>query len=170
MTPARKMQLLFAACSMAALGVVSSEGWVLKGYPDPVHGPKVPTACAGVTEGIVLGQVYSADECVQKTMIAMVQNAGPIAACMPDDMPATLVPYLKTQVNTAFNIGGPIAYRKSTMCRLMKAGDYYGSCEAILLYKRAGKVDCSTPGNKVCGGLWTRRLEQRAECVAALTP
>ena len=59
--------------------------------------------------------------------------------------------------------GGP-----GVIVRHLHAGDYRGACEAILQYKYAGGVDCSTPGNRVCSGLWKDRLRTRAKCLGEL--
>lgn len=76
----------------------------------------------------------------------------------------------------------------SPMLRAYRAGDYVGACEGYLSYKfmtsdkrlgagwipyrtSAGKTryrfDCSTPGNKVCRGVWTRSLARYDACMAA---
>jgi lysozyme len=166
MTPAKKLALLFSACALCASGLVATEGWVLKAYKDPVHGAKVPTACAGVTQGIVLGKVYSEDECLTKTAQALVQHAGPITQCLPDSYPASGAPYLAGMVDTAYNIGVG-AFVGSSMCRRMKAADYRGACEAVLLYKYAGGRDCSVRSNG-CYGVWLRRQKSRADCLENL--
>ena len=172
MGPGQKLRLLFAACSMAAIALVAREGWVTRSYPDPVHGNRVPTACAGVTEGIKPGQVFTEQECIERTALAMVKHAGPILRCVPDTMDMRYAGYLSEQVDIAYNIGvgnylGIGKSRPSGMCRHMKAGDYRASCEAILAFKYAGGKDCSLKESK-CPGVWNRRLEQRANCLKAL--
>jgi len=169
MTPARKMALILSALTAMAGGAhVAREGWVLKGYPDPVHGAKVPTACDGVTEGVVLGRVYTEAECVQMSLIAKVKHAAPIASCIEHEMP---VAFLAEQTDMAFNIGvgkpgGKGGFLNSTMCRQMRAGDYQAACDAILLYYRAGSLDCRT--DRRCRGLWLRRQEAHKRCSLAL--
>ena len=57
----------------------------------------------------------------------------------------------------------------SSMVRLANAGDYAGSCDAYLKYKRAAGYDCSTmidgKPNKRCWGVWTRQVERRMKCL-----
>lgn len=166
MTPAQKLALLFSALSLGAGGLVASEGWVLKGYADPVHGAKVPTACAGVTEGVVLGRVYTEDECIAMTASAMLKHAAPILPCVGDTFPVTGGAYLKTMADTSYNIG-TAGFLRSSMCRKMQAGDYRGACNAIPLYKYAGGKDCSHRPNN-CYGVITRRKDQQADCLKAL--
>lgn len=162
MTPARKLQLLFAACSLAAVSLVGREGWELKAYPDPVHGNRVPTACAGVTEGVVAGRVYSEEECLLMTSQAMVKHGAPILPCVGEGMPVAV---LAEFVSMSHNIG-TAGFLSSSMCRLAKAGDYRGACDAILLWYRAGPADCRT--DRRCRGLWIDRQRQHAACLAGL--
>lgn len=64
----------------------------------------------------------------------------------------------------SYNVGiGRVS--SSTMIKRLNAGDARGACDAILLYKYAGGFDCSTPGNKVCAGVWTRRVEMHKMCL-----
>lgn len=163
MTPARKMQLIFSACALMVAGTMAHEGWVLRGYPDPVVGAKLPTACDGVTEGVVLGRIYTEAECVQMSMLAKVKHAAPLVDCIEKEMPPA---FLATMVDTAYNVGVG-AFKKSTMCRQMKAGNYPAACDALLLYKYAGGKDCSVRSNN-CYGVWLRRQEQRSVCREAL--
>ena len=80
------------------------------------------------------------------------------------------------------------AWLSSPMRRELLAGDYIGACNALLSYKyltssnptkgwepyrfdKAGsptrwRFDCSTPGNKVCRGVWTRQVERHKKCMA----
>lgn len=170
MTPAQKLALLFTALSLSAGGLIASEGWVLEGYKDPVHGAKVPTACGGVTEGVVLGRTYTEQQCLEMQALAMVKNVSPILPCVPDSFPLSGGAYLKTMGDTSYNIGPP-TFLTSSMCRKMQAGDYRGACDAILLYDKVTingvKKSCHDKANN-CRGLIIRRNEQRAACLAAL--
>ena len=74
------------------------------------------------------------------------------------------------------------------MRRELLAGNYKPACDALLDYRTLtsarqegpgwtvsrrdaqGKpsrweFDCSTPGNKVCRGVWTRQLERHQKCM-----
>lgn len=84
---------------------------------------------------------------------------------------------------------GTGAWQTSGMRRALLAGDYLAACNALLDYRKltsarkegpgwvvsrsdaSGKptrweFDCSTPGNKVCRGVWTRQLERHQRCKA----
>ena len=55
----------------------------------------------------------------------------------------------------------------SGMRRNILAGNYSKACDSLLMWKKAGGFDCSTPGNKRCAGVWTRQLERHKQCKAA---
>lgn len=80
------------------------------------------------------------------------------------------------------------AWRTSTMRRELLAGNYKPACNGLLDYRRLTSArqegpgwvvnrrdvqgrpirwefDCSTPGNKVCRGVWTRQLERHQRCM-----
>lgn len=62
---------------------------------------------------------------------------------------------------------GSGAWQKSGMRRHLQAGQYRAACDALLRYRFAGGHDCSTPGNKICAGVWTRQVERHGKCLAA---
>lgn len=83
---------------------------------------------------------------------------------------------------------GSAAWMGSAMRQHLLVGQYREACDALLDYRylttgkytagwepykyKDGKpirwrFDCSTPGNKVCRGVWTRQLERHAKCMAA---
>ncbi|CAN7467392.1 lysozyme [Variovorax sp. LjRoot175] len=61
---------------------------------------------------------------------------------------------------------GCYRWKQSSMASETKAGNYAQACDAYLLYRFAAGFDCSTPGNKRCGGVWTRQLERHQKCEA----
>ena len=67
-------------------------------------------------------------------------------------------------VDHAYNIGSS-AFCGSTIVKRLNAEDYRGACDAILMWKRVGQQDCSIPGNRVCWGLWQRRLATHKQCL-----
>ena len=62
---------------------------------------------------------------------------------------------------------GATAWRNSSMLRELRAGHYPAACQALLKYRFSGGYDCSTPGNRVCAGVWTRQLKRHAACMEA---
>lgn len=69
-------------------------------------------------------------------------------------------------VDWRYQYGGA-AWAKSSMLRHLRAGDYAAACNSLLLYKFSAGFDCSTPGNRICPGVWTRQLERHQKCLAA---
>ena len=63
-----------------------------------------------------------------------------------------------------FGIGN---WRKSSMRSHIIAGNYAQACDSLLQYRFSAGYDCSTPGNRICRGVWTRQLERHAACTAA---
>lgn len=55
----------------------------------------------------------------------------------------------------------------SSMRRHILASNYSAACDALLMWKRAGGYDCSTPGNKRCWGVWERQLARHKQCIGA---
>lgn len=71
----------------------------------------------------------------------------------------------------------------SPMVREINAGNYKAACDAYLNYRYLTtrnptpgweefapgrwRFDCSTPGNKICAGVWKRSLERQAKCLSA---
>lgn len=58
-------------------------------------------------------------------------------------------------------------WRGSSMRRELLAGNYPAACRALLRYRFSAGFDCSTPGNRVCRGVWDRQQERHAKCLAA---
>jgi lysozyme len=84
---------------------------------------------------------------------------------------------------------GTGAWQSSPMRRELIAGNYKAACDALTSYRfltsgnptpgwepyrfsTSGapirwRFDCSTPGNKICAGVWTRQKERHDKCMAA---
>lgn len=62
---------------------------------------------------------------------------------------------------------GATAWRNSSILRELKAGNHKSACDSLLKYRFSAGYDCSTPGNRVCAGVWTRQLKRHAACMAA---
>lgn len=58
-------------------------------------------------------------------------------------------------------------WMKSSMRREILAGNHVAACNGLLNWKYSAGFDCSTPGNKVCYGVWTRQLERHGKCLVA---
>ena len=57
----------------------------------------------------------------------------------------------------------------SPMVKRANAGDYAGACRGYLEYKfiriNGKPYDCSTPGNRVCSGVWKRSVGRYDKCM-----
>lgn len=58
-------------------------------------------------------------------------------------------------------------WMKSSMRRELLAANPVAACNALLKYRFSAGFDCSTPGNKICMGVWTRQLERQKNCLNA---
>ncbi|WP_165830734.1 lysozyme [Phenylobacterium soli] len=147
------MAAVFASAAIAAPLVVNREGWVTKTYSDPVE---IPTACAGVTKGVVAGKTYTDEQCEQMTAQALVQHGLEVAHCLPENLPTdTRAAFL----SFSYNIGSA-GFCASRVAQLARAGRLGEACGALRLYVFAGK--------KKLPGLVARRAEEQALCERGL--
>lgn len=149
------------------LSLVVHEGYTARAVPDPVKGTAVPTIGFGSTgPDVRMGDTTAPVPALQRTLRDVQRFEGALKSCVT--VPLAQHEY-DAFVGLAYNIG-PTAFCRSTLVKRLNAGDYRGACDAILDWKRVGAMDCSTPGNRVCGGLWKRRLEQHAQCLGEVNP
>lgn len=168
---------LIAVLVLSAAGLVGltvDEGYTSRAVPDPVKGLAVPTNGFGSTgPDITMRSTTTPPQALQRMLRDVQQFEGAIKQCV--HVPLHQYEY-DVYVNLAYNIGrgksgvtdgfceakrgGP-----STLVQRLNAYDYAGACDAILLWKYVGDVDCSTPGNRQCPGLWARRLRLHRQCL-----
>jgi len=152
MTPNQKR----ASWVAAAIVVVGAfEGYSATAYPDIIG---VPTICYGETKGVHLGDKATRAQCDEKLSSRLVEfNAG-VSSCINVDLPdSRRVAF----VSLAYNIG-TAAFCKSTVVRKINAGDVAGSCDAILMWNKAG--------GSVRNGLTQRRKKEREMCLQGVLP
>lgn len=108
------------------------EGWVLKGYRDPVG---IPTKCAGDTYDVQLGKAYSDAECRDSLNRQLLAHAAPVMACIPGlrgrDGPTAAM------VDLSYN-AGVAGTCNSSAARLMRQGRWEEGCRAIGRWVYAG--------------------------------
>ena len=136
--------------------IQNNEGYSSTTYRDSAG---VPTICYGETRGVQMGQKRSLSDC-QKQLI---QSAGEHAKALvglPENLPDVV---LLGSLDMAYNVGVS-GFSNSTVKRKLKQGDYRAAGQSVLQWKyitvNGKKYDCSIKGNKVCYGLWKRRLWQ----------
>lgn len=154
--------LVLSAASL--IGIAINEG-----YKDVAYIPTksdVPTIGFGTTTRLDGSPVQMGDrtnpvEALQRKARDLQKFEGALKACVS-------VPLYQNEydayVDMAYNIGSG-AFCSSTIVRRLNAQDYKGACDAILMWKRIGRQDCSIPGNRVCWGLWQRRLATHKQCL-----
>jgi lysozyme len=147
-----KTRLVGALAALAIVTVGAFEGVRLHAYRDVVG---IPTVCFGETRGVHMGDSYTMEECKAMLGDALIEFEQGIRACMkePDKVPD---PTYVAVLSLSYNIGQR-AYCKSTVNRLLNAGDIRGACNAFLMWTKAG--------GKVIKGLVTRRQEERELCL-----
>lgn len=155
-----------AALVLSAAGLVGiavDEGYSEKAYPDPVLGTKVPTIGFGTTGGVKMGDTTTPVKALQRKLQDVRGYENALKRCVT-------VPLYQHEfdayIDLSYNIGST-AFCSSTLVKRLNAGDYPGACNAILMWRKAGDVDCSAPGNKTCSGLWARRKRLRQQCLGA---
>ena len=62
---------------------------------------------------------------------------------------------------------GTGAWNRSSMRKNLIAGKYPEACKSLLAYRFTDGFDCSTPGNKICAGVWTRQKKRYQKCIEA---
>jgi lysozyme len=150
----RGMAAIVGAAAAAALYLLTPpmEGRVLKTYKD-VGG--VLTYCDGATENAIWGKTYTPAECNAQLDRDLARHAEGMMACTRPPVPLTdgqKVAY----TDFAYNVGVD-AYCGSTVARKASAGDLRGSCDALLMWNRAG--------GRVWPGLTRRRAAERDICL-----
>lgn len=155
-----------ALSASALIGLAVSEGYSDRAYI-PTKGD-VPTLGFGTTtrpDGapVQMGDRTNPVEALQRKQRDLVKFEGAVKRCV--HVPLHQAEY-DVYVDMSYNIG-TAGFCGSTIVKRLNAQDYAGACDAILMWRRVGTQDCSQPGNKVCWGLWQRRLELHDRCEAA---
>jgi len=159
-----RARIAVAALTLSAagfVGIINRESFSPVAYPDPVHGTKVPTIGFGSIEGVKMGDAITPVQAINRTMREVRVYEDALKGCVTS--PLHQHEY-DAYVELSHNIGAS-AFCRSTIVKRLNTGDYRGACDAILLFKYAGKQDCSAPGNRVCSGLWKDRQRVHAKCV-----
>lgn len=150
----RLIGLVGASAATALIGLVATwEGKVNDPHWDRFA--KIWDVCYGNTH--VEMRRYSDAECADQLANTLADTTGQVLAVNPElrGHPNQLI----ASVSLTYNIG-PTAYRRSTVARKFRAGDWKGACNAFLAWRMAGGV--------VVRGLVRRREAERALCLRDL--
>ena len=128
------------------------EGLACTAYPDRLA-HNIPTVCYGETEGVHLGDHYTAAECEDMLANKLPRYWNEIASCIH-------VPVTDNEkvafTSFGYNVGTG-AFCHGSVARKLNAGDTKGACDALLAYDHAA-------GKKVAG-LTRRRQAERKLCM-----
>lgn len=129
------------------------EGRSLVAYLDPVG---IPTICDGVTLGVKLGDRATPDQCDQllqrELRIALTAVDRQVRVPLPDTRRAALGSFV-------YNVGEG-QFSRSTLLRLLNAGDTRGACAQLSRWIYAS--------GKKLAGLANRRAAERELCEVGL--
>ena len=137
-----------------------NEGYKEVAYQD---GAGVWTICYGETKGVKKGDVRTKEECESQLWSSLKTHSQALDG-LPDTTPDVVA---LGSLDMAYNIGVG-GFNNSTIKRELMKGNYKRAGEAVLSWRfititqngKRVKFDCSTKGNKICYGLWKRRLVQ----------
>jgi lysozyme len=164
--PQQVNRIQVAALSLSAtalVGLATHEGYVEKAYQDIVG---VWTIGFGSTvkedgKAVAPGDKTTPVAALHRTLNHVQKDETEIRKCVT----APLYQHeYDVMVDFAYQYGSSRLCR-SSMVRLANQGRYEESCNAYLLYKYAGGIDCSVPGNRSCPGIWRRQLERQSKCL-----
>ena len=157
----RTSVLALALSAAGFVGITSREGYTSNTIIPTVG--DVPTNGFGTTKGVKMGDVTDPVKALQRAYSDVQEYEGAVKSCVK--VPLYQVEY-DVYVDLAYNIGSA-GFCGSTIVKRLNAEDYAGACEAVLMWRKAGGFDCSTPGNRRCAGLWTDRQRSHSKCMAA---
>jgi lysozyme len=160
-----KFRIAVGALSLSAAGFIGLA--VHEGYSDtaiiPVKGD-VPTIGFGETQGVRMGDKIDPVRALIRFQRSVTQYEKAVQTCTP--VPMAQVEF-DLYVSHTYNIGVN-AYCTSTMAKKLNKLDYVGACNEFPVWKKFQGKDCSLSENaRLCGGIWTRRLESQSKCLAA---
>ena len=162
-------RIAIAALALSASSLIGLA--VSEGYTDlaiiPTKGD-VPTLGFGTTtrpdgSPVRMGDQTNPVEALQRKQLDLVRFEGALKQCV--HVPLHQAEY-DVYVDMAYNIG-TAGFCGSTIVRRLNAQDYAGACNAILMWNRVAQQRCDIPGNRVCWGLWQRRIALHERCMAA---
>lgn len=122
--------------------IESFEGWKKKlpdgrycAYQDVYHGKlDKPTIGPGLTEGVLMGMVWTREECSAAFKKELAKHEAAITKMVTVDMSQHQFTAL---VSLSYNVGAS-AVARSTILRKFNAGDAVGAANAFTLFSKAG--------------------------------
>ena len=152
---------LTGALGIGSAYVATNEGLSLDAYLDSVG---VPTICYGHTQGVRLGDTYTAQRCEQFLKDDLYDHA--VVVWQDIDPTEVSLGVFLSVADFTFNVGVG-NYTTSTLRQHLRAGRLAEVCQEFPRWKYAGGKDCSLPDSN-CKGVWTRRMDEQKLCEAGL--
>lgn len=150
---------LFGAAAIAAHFIAPFEGISYKAYRD---GGGIWTICRGHTKDVHEGDVATPEQCKQWYVEDINEAQDVYDQFVLRENPANVK---AAAISFIFNTGRN-KFIHSTLMAKLNTGKRAAICEQYLRWKYQGVADCSLPANvHICGGLWTRRQQERALCL-----
>lgn len=164
-----KVRLAVAALSLSAAGfvaIIDREGWSDTPIV-PVPGDPLTIGFGTTTHPdgspIKPGDRITPPRAVARAMQDVERFEGALKQCVK--VPLSQAEY-DVYLSLSYNIGSG-AFCGSSLVRALNQERYSDACNHILDWKFVRGFDCSTPGNRVCHGLWRDRVELHEKCMAA---
>lgn len=164
-----RARIAIAALSLSAAGLVgiaTQEGYTDRAVrPTPLDVPTIGLGSTTRDDGtpVQMGDTITVPQALNRALRNITKFEGAMKRCVK-------VPLYQGEydiyVDFSYNVGSA-NFCGSRMVQKLNAGDYRGACEEFPRWKYHKGFDCSTPGNRICSGLWDRRLEARAKCLEA---
>ncbi|QQK88402.1 hypothetical protein [Providencia phage PSTRCR_114] len=150
----RVLAPVFLAAVAGTIGY--HEGYRTTAYLDSAG---VPTVCYGSTKDVKYPSKVTDEECAARLASDLESHMKALDG-LPNDLPDTV---LLGSIDMAYNIGVH-GFKSSSVYSALKSKDYTRAGLNVLKWRyitvNGKKYDCSVKGNKVCYGLWERRLWQ----------
>lgn len=158
-----------ALSAAAFVGLATHEGYTDRAVI-PTKGD-VPTVGFGSTikeDGtkVTMADATTPVAALQRSMVHLAKDEARLKQCVT-------APLHQAEYDTLVDFSYQYGVHKtctSAMVNLVNAGKYAQACEAYTRYRFSAGFDCSTPGNKVCSGVWIRSQKRRDVCAAAAGP
>ena len=154
---ALQKRLIGGTLVAAVAGTITQfEGYSTTPYYDSAG---VLTVCYGSTGNVIAHQKLTDAQCMDRLKVDIAEHSKALTG-LPSDVPDAV---LLGSIDMAYNIG-VYGFSNSTAAKRLAVKDYTGAGKAVLRWKyitvNGTKYDCSVAGNKVCSGLWKRRVWQ----------
>jgi len=159
--------LTFASVALVAFLTLWESGskTILTVYPDKLAGG-LPTVCNGITKHaykekpIVVGEVWTKEECHKAETFVITNTQTKLAKCMPYSTQEAF----DALTSLAHNMGVEKVCKEARAIRLINAGKTEEGCKAIA-WGVDGKPVWASAESKFYRGLHNRRLDEMKLCL-----